>query len=70
MRLFKISSSVLISPVSRMLYTSALLDFIREEGLQIEVMFREVRKKVIKESGGKQTPWESTSLLNDFYFKK
>ena len=52
------------------LYTSALLDYIREEGLQIEVMFRQVRKKVIKESGGKQTPWESTSLLNDFYFNQ
>jgi len=38
--------------------------------LQIEDMFKEVRKKVIKESGGKQTPWESTSLVKDFYFNK
>ncbi len=52
------------------LYTSAILDYIRQQGLQIEDMFKEVRKRVIKESGGKQTPWESTSLVKDFYFKK
>ena len=52
------------------LYTSAILDYIRQQGLQIEDMFKEVRKKVIKESGGKQTPWESTSLVKDFYFSK
>jgi len=52
------------------LYTSAILDYIRQQGLQIEDMFKEVRKKVIKESGGKQTPWESTSLVKDFYFNK
>lgn len=52
------------------LYTSAILDYIRQKNLQIEDMFKEVRKKVIKESGGKQTPWESTSLVKDFYFNK
>jgi len=52
------------------LYTSAILDYIRQQNLQIEDMFKEVRKKVIKESGGKQIPWESTSLTKDFYFKK
>ncbi len=52
------------------LYTSAILDYIRNKDLQIEDMFKEVRKKVIKESNGKQTPWESTSLTNDFYFNK
>ena len=52
------------------LYTSAILDYIRQQNLQIEDMFKEVRKKVIKESGGKQTPWESTSLVKDFYFNK
>lgn len=52
------------------LYTSALLKHINEPNLGIEAVFKKVRQDVIKESGGKQTPWESTSLTGDFYFKK
>jgi hypothetical protein len=51
------------------LYTSAILQYIGQADLQIEDMFKKVRQKVIKDSGGKQTPWESTSLTKDFYFK-
>ncbi len=51
------------------LYTSALLEYIKQSDLQIEDMFKKVRQKVLLESGGKQTPWESTSLTKDFYFK-
>ncbi len=51
------------------LYTSALLEYIIQPDLQIEDMFKKVRQKVIKDSEGKQTPWESTSLTKDFYFK-
>jgi hypothetical protein len=50
------------------LYTSAILQYIGQSDLQIEDMFKKVRQKVIKDSGGKQTPWESTSLTKDFYF--
>ena len=51
------------------LYTSAILQYINQTDMQIEDMFKKVRQKVIKDSGGKQTPWESTSLTKDFYFK-
>lgn len=51
------------------LYTSALLEYINQPDLQIEDLFKKVRQKVIQESAGKQTPWESTSLTKDFYFR-
>lgn len=51
------------------LYTSAILQYLNQSDLQIEDLFKKVRQKVIQESGGKQTPWESTSLTKDFYFK-
>ena len=31
-------------------------------------MFKEVRKGVVQETRGNQTPWESTSIVDDFYF--
>ena len=50
------------------LYTSAILKHIRTPGQNILEMFQEVRKSVKKGSNGKQTPWESTSLEDNFYF--
>jgi len=35
----------------------------------IESVFKEVRKSVVEETKGRQTPWESSSLIGDFYFK-
>jgi hypothetical protein len=52
------------------LYTEALLKYIQQRGLQIEEVFKNVRREVESKSGGKQTPWESTSLKGYFYFKK
>jgi hypothetical protein len=50
------------------LYTAKLLQHITVPGLEIGRLFREVRKDVVKTSGKKQTPWESSSLMGDFYF--
>lgn len=50
------------------LYTSYMLEHMKEPGLKIEDMFKKVRLGVSKESGKKQTPWESSSLMGDFYF--
>ena len=50
------------------LYTSYILKHMKEPGLKIEDMFKKVRLGVSKESGKKQTPWESSSLMGDFYF--
>ena len=52
------------------LYTEALLKYIQKRGLQIEEVFKNVRREVEVKSAGNQTPWESTSLKGYFYFKK
>jgi len=36
--------------------------------LNAEQMFKEVRVAVAQETGKKQIPWVSTSILGDFYF--
>jgi hypothetical protein len=51
------------------LYTSALLQFIKIPGLSIEEFFKNVRTTVEKNSNRTQTPWESTSLKGNFYFR-
>lgn len=51
------------------LYTEALLQHIRTPNLTIEEVFKRVRATVSERSGGDQTPWESTSLTGNFYFK-
>lgn len=50
------------------LYTQHLLQNMRIPGLKIEDVFKNVRASVRQESGGKQTPWENTSLEGEFYF--
>lgn len=52
------------------LYTEALLVALRVPGLKIEDVFKRVRVAVEEKTGGKQVPWESTSLKGDFYFIK
>lgn len=49
-------------------YTSALLTAARTPGLPIEQAFKQVRVAVNKATGGRQTPWESSSLTEDFKF--
>ncbi len=51
------------------LYTSALLEHMKIPGLTIEEVFKRVRTTVKRKSGGKQVPWESTSLEGTFKFK-
>ncbi|MBN2214168.1 MAG: caspase family protein [Bacteroidales bacterium] len=50
------------------LYTGELLKQIQLEGLKIEEVFKNVRANVLAKSGGRQVPWESSSLIGDFYF--
>ena len=50
------------------LYTQELLKQIRQQGLKIEDVFKQVRAAVIAGSNEQQTPWESSSLVGDFYF--
>jgi len=50
------------------IYTGALLKYIGRERLSVEELFKKVRKTVYALSNGKQTTWEHTSLINDYYF--
>ena len=52
------------------LYTQELLKALNTEGWKIEDVFKEVRREVYKLSGKQQTPWENSSIFDDFYFSK
>ena len=49
-------------------YTTALLKAGREPGIPIEEAFKRVRLAVNLATQGRQTPWESSSLVSDFRF--
>ncbi|MBT8350817.1 MAG: caspase family protein [Deltaproteobacteria bacterium] len=50
------------------LYTSKLLKHMAIPGLEIEKVFKKVRIDVLRSSQKKQVPWESSSLIGEFYF--
>lgn len=50
------------------IYTGSLLNHIDDTNIQIEDFFKRVRTSVFNLSNGKQTSWEHTSLIGDFYF--
>lgn len=50
------------------LYTSYLLKELQKPAARIEDVFKRVRLQVRQSSKGRQVPWESTSLEEDFYF--
>jgi hypothetical protein len=50
------------------LYTSELLAQMRVSGIGVEEMFKRVRASVQRQTTGQQVPWESSSLVGNFYF--
>ncbi len=50
------------------LYTGYLLEELARPGTRIEDILKRVRLGVRRDSSGRQIPWESTSLEDDFYF--
>ena len=50
------------------LYTQYLLEELKRPTTRIEDVFKRVRLNVRQQSQGRQIPWESTSLEDDFYF--
>lgn len=52
------------------LYTSELLNTLSLPGTRIEDVFKRVRINVEAKSNGQQIPWESTSLVQEFYFRE
>lgn len=49
-------------------FTQALASQISAPGLPIEQMFKQVRVEVLAQTEGQQTPWDTSSLTNQFYF--
>ncbi len=51
------------------MYTKHLLESLRQPDTDILKVFQRTRAAVVRETAGKQTPWEATSLLGDFHFR-
>lgn len=49
-------------------YTAALVEQLGVPGAKVEDVFKRVRVEVQKNTGERQTPWETSSLTGDFYF--
>jgi len=64
-------SVALDNPAERnSLYTKHLLETMQTPGLPIELVFKQVRLSVARETGRVQVPWESSSLTGDFCFRQ
>lgn len=48
-------------------YTEALLNYIKLPRVNIETIFKKTREQLVAMFGGKQIPWEHTSLIGDYY---
>ncbi|MCK5542181.1 MAG: SUMF1/EgtB/PvdO family nonheme iron enzyme [Desulfobacterales bacterium] len=49
-------------------FTSHFLKYMMQPGIPIEKVLKETRKNVYNETKGQQVPWDSSSLMGDFYF--
>jgi hypothetical protein len=49
-------------------FTEALATHLSAPGVPIEALFKDVRVEVVETTGGKQTPWDTSSLTVDFQF--
>jgi hypothetical protein len=50
------------------LYTQELLRAMRQPGMRLEEVFKQVRIRVKEQSKGAQVPWDASSLEGEFYF--
>jgi len=51
-------------------FTKHLLKTLAEDDSEVLQVFRRTRERVAKETAGKQVPFESSSLIGDFFFKQ
>ncbi len=49
-------------------YSAALARALRRPGLTVEQALKRVRLNVVEKTNNRQVPWESSSLVGDFYF--
>lgn len=52
------------------LFTQELLSAMKQPNTKLEDVFKQVRKSVRQKSGGRQIPWDNSSLEGDFYFRR
>ena len=50
-------------------FTEALLEHIETPGMEVRQVLSRVRENVIDRTGGRQVPWDSSSLTGDFFFR-
>ncbi|MBL8670227.1 MAG: caspase family protein [Alphaproteobacteria bacterium] len=50
-------------------YATALAKAMTAAGAPVTEIFQQVRRDVLAATGGKQTPWESSSLTDNFFFR-
>ncbi len=50
-------------------FTAALSARVQEKGRNLTALMIEVRKDVLKATGGRQVPWDHSALTNDFFFQ-
>jgi hypothetical protein len=51
-------------------FTKSLLRAIQSPDTPIELMFKEVRRMVVEETNNEQVPWDNSSLVGDFAFRR
>jgi Caspase domain/Sel1 repeat len=51
-------------------FTAALLQHIATPNVTVVSMMQNVRRDVLTQTDNKQVPWDNSSLLDDFFFKK
>ena len=50
-------------------FTRAVLDTMKEPGVELDTLFKTVRGRVSTATGGRQVPWTSSSVTGDFYLR-
>ncbi|MGA7327505.1 MAG: caspase family protein [Rhodomicrobium sp.] len=50
-------------------FTASLQTRVQEQGRNLTAVMIEVRKDVLKATGGRQVPWDHSALTSDFYFQ-
>lgn len=51
-------------------FTASLLQAMQQPGWPIEQVLKDVRRRVIAQTNGDQVPWENSSLIGDFSFRR
>jgi len=51
-------------------YTKNLLKAIQQPNVPVEQVFKDVRRMVVEQTRGEQVPWENSSLIGNFVFRR